>query len=126
MRFAVYKLPMLIYMGIIFYFSSGPVTSVPVRWMSDYFLHGAAYCVLYILAFWAIHEGLSRIENRGGYWLPLLITALYGISDEWHQSFVESRHASILDATADFVGGLVGVCLVVLISRLARISHQVS
>ncbi len=34
--------------------------------------------------------------------------SLYGLSDEWHQSFVAGRESSALDWLADTLGGLCG------------------
>lgn len=36
--------------------------------------------------------------------LSLLMTGLYGVSDEVHQSFVPGRSASVYDALADVAG----------------------
>jgi VanZ family protein len=35
-------------------------------------------------------------------------STFYGMSDEWHQTFVASRHGSTLDVLADFLGSLIG------------------
>jgi VanZ family protein len=44
--------------------------------------------------------------------LSILLTTLYGVSDEIHQSFVASRMAEGADILADFAGGAVGaLCL---------------
>lgn len=38
--------------------------------------------------------------------------SLYGVSDEWHQSFVAGRDSSHEDWVADTIGAIVGVYLV--------------
>ncbi len=44
----------------------------------------------------------------------LTVTILYGISDEFHQSFVPGRQPSWYDVLADGLGGLLGVLAVAL------------
>jgi VanZ family protein len=117
-RFLVYKLPALSYMTLIFLVSSGPITSPSISKAPDYVLHFLAYAALYVAVFWAVHEGLTPARNRGGYWLPAVITILYGISDEYHQSFIPSRDASVLDVGTDALGALAGVPLEKLAARL--------
>ncbi len=112
LRFLLFRLPLLLYLGVIFLSSSGPVTSSTLRAFPDYVLHGAGYALLYALAFWALHEGLSPREGRGGYWLPAVITVLYGATDEFHQSFVPMRDASVRDLIADAAGAFFGWLLV--------------
>ncbi|MGN6732999.1 MAG: VanZ family protein [Candidatus Binatia bacterium] len=41
--------------------------------------------------------------------LSIAITAIYAISDEWHQSFVPSRTASLMDVLIDTFGGICGI-----------------
>lgn len=89
-------------MVAIYYASSGPV-GVPLP-VSDKTMHLAAYAALAILMFRAVHEQLRPASRRGGYWLPALLTILYGASDELHQWFVPSRNASLGDLAADAVG----------------------
>ena len=112
LRFLLFRLPLLLYMGMIFLSSSGPVTSTTLQAFPDYILHAGAYALLYGLAFWALHEGLSPRAGRGGYWLPAVITVLYGATDEFHQSFVPLRDASVRDLVADAAGAFFGWLLV--------------
>ncbi len=44
------------------------------------------------------------------------IVFLYGLSDEYHQSFVVGRDSSIMDVLADFIGGGTGGYLYLLIN----------
>lgn len=43
--------------------------------------------------------------------LALLVAAAYAATDEFHQSFVPSRDASLLDVLLDTVGGGIGLAL---------------
>jgi VanZ family protein len=110
-RFLIFHLPLIVYLVLVFYMSSGPVHSPVLKAIRDYILHGAEYCGLYILVFRAIHEGLHSKPGRGGYWLAALLTVLYGISDEFHQSFVPTREASLRDVMADGAGAMFGIAL---------------
>lgn len=68
--------------------------------------HAFAYGTLALLTYQVAMAALSRRMAR----LPLMAlvfawVALYGLSDEWHQSFVAGRDASGWDLLADAVGG---------------------
>jgi len=104
LRFAVYRLPALLYMALIFRVNSGPITSPTLQSVPDFILHTLGYAPLYGLLFWAVHEGIVIKPRRGGYLLPLLMTMVYGASDEFHQAFVEGRDCSIYDWLADTAG----------------------
>jgi len=41
--------------------------------------------------------------------LSVLLSSLYGISDEIHQYFVPYRDADLIDVLADMLGGIMGV-----------------
>ena len=45
------------------------------------------------------------------FFLTMLICALYALSDEYHQSFIEGRSPQILDTAVDCCGSLVGTLL---------------
>lgn len=41
--------------------------------------------------------------------LALMITVLYGLTDEFHQIFVQARTARLEDVVADGVGGIIAL-----------------
>ena len=69
--------------------------------------HAAAYAVL---------GGLLRLAT-GRAWLAVLLSTLFGISDEIHQYFVPGRMADVFDVVADAVGALIGALGVAFLSR---------
>jgi VanZ family protein len=40
------------------------------------------------------------------------IAVAYGMTDEWHQSFVPNRHAELRDLVADGIGALAATAIV--------------
>jgi VanZ family protein len=48
--------------------------------------------------------------GRYGFAVAMLLTVLYGATDEFHQAFVPGRYATIGDVLADSIGALLG-CL---------------
>ncbi len=95
------------WMGVIFYKSaqnsSGVGTST--SWLG----HLAEYGVLTFLLVLASAK-TTAVDWR---WLLVAVTllaALYGLSDEFHQSFVPGRTASVLDWATD-IFGVLGVTL---------------
>jgi len=95
------------YMALIFYVSSLSQVPIPVLFHSqDFFLHMVEYSVLgYLLSMAFASTGL----RRGIRLCAFLFTVLYGASDELHQVFVPLRDPSLLDVTADALGGLLGM-----------------
>ena len=49
--------------------------------------------------------------------LSVLLSSLYGISDEIHQYFVPYRDADLMDVLADMLGGIMGVYIYQAIAR---------
>jgi VanZ family protein len=75
----------------------------------DKVLHFVAYALLGVLFLRAFKT--SRIKNNVKLMLILsiLLSSLYGISDEIHQYFVPYRSAELMDVLVDILGGLMGV-----------------
>ncbi len=96
------------YMGLIFFLSSLQGFNLPeLPENSDKFIHMVAYMPLGFLFYRSLIESGFR---RYGFTVALLLTVLYGISDEFHQAFVPGRYATIGDVIADSLGALLG-CL---------------
>lgn len=110
--------PVLAYAGLIFWLSDQPHPPVDLpSWSgSDKVAHAIEYSVLAVLLWRAV----GGRNSAGGTGFPacasrarivFLATAFYAASDEWHQSFVPDRNASVGDWLADTLGGLTVVLL---------------
>jgi len=71
--------------------------------------HLSEYAILAVLLCRAVEQ--SRKDS--GYWksvlIALAVATLYAASDEFHQSFVPSRTASIRDVMIDSCGAMIGL-----------------
>lgn len=92
-------------MAAIFYISSLPPAQLPVPpgW-DDRLLHFLAYFGLGLLLMFSAAAFGADGWPAGRYLMAGTIGILYGASDEWHQSFVPGREASMLDLAFDAVG----------------------
>jgi VanZ family protein len=89
-------LPALVVMATIFSFSSIPSSIMPNFGSTDLFVKKGGHMLGYALLALTYWYGL-RFEKRS-WWLALLLTVVYALSDEFHQSFVSGRHPSWVDA----------------------------
>ncbi len=106
------------YCGLIFWLSSQPSLHSPDLFpQQDKLVHVTAYAVMAWLAWLAYGHWLTT--QRFLILTTVVFCMIYGLSDEWHQSFVPGRDASLWDWLADTLGAL----LMSLMMRL-RSSHQ--
>ena len=111
-RFTRYWLPVIVYCTAIFIQSSFPTTEQLPSWpFLDKILHVAAYALLGFLVFRALATGHLTNNLNLALIISALFAGLYGLSDEWHQSFVPGRSAEAADALADLIGGMLGAGL---------------
>ena len=109
-KFLFYWFPILIYCLLIFIQSSYPSTEHIPDWpYIDKMLHFAAYVLLAALFLRAFKT--TRIKNnlKLVLILSILLSSLYGVSDEIHQYFIPYRNADLLDVLADLFGSIMGV-----------------
>lgn len=80
---------------------------VPIWFIcADKVAHTGLYTILGLLVARAFIEGdLSRF-TQWVFILTVVITSLYGISDEFHQSFVPGRTPDVYDWITDTLGAL--------------------
>ena len=71
--------------------------------------HLAMYGVLALLILLAINRGQRPTQVTQI--LAIILTCLYGLTDEYHQSFVAGRDASVFDALVDTLGASLAVTL---------------
>lgn len=123
----------ILWMIVIFLFSaqphSGAVTeaylgdaNVPVRKVA----HITEFCILFFLFHWSFLVTLRNTSVQDWHaGLAFLATALYAMSDEWHQSFVPGRSAGVNDVLVDLFGVVLGVLAVIVWKRLrARVPSK--
>ena len=81
------------------------------------FGHWSEYALLGLLLVRAVGGRFPLWQKNRQCIYALVIATLYAASDEWHQSFVPSRSASIIDVLIDSFGAL---CAVIWYSRRKR------
>ena len=97
-------IPILLWAGVIFAFSSIPsLNSGLGTW--DYVLRKCAHMTEYAVLAVLLRRALGRDAPT------LLLASAYAVTDEFHQTFVAGRHGSPVDWAIDTVGALVGLAL---------------
>ncbi|OIO71940.1 MAG: hypothetical protein AUJ56_02975 [Zetaproteobacteria bacterium CG1_02_49_23] len=99
---------MIAWCGLIFFLSSQSALPLPPMFPhADKLIHAGAYAVMGIFA-WRMfqHSSCPAVLHMI---LSVCVCSLYGISDEWHQSFVPGRDSDVADWLADTIGALLAV-----------------
>ena len=103
--------PVVLQMLLIFIASSIPNLGALPGGMSDKSGHAIGYGILGAVFLRALAGGKVAGVTWSRAALALLFAVLYGISDEFHQSFVPGRSPDPLDVLADGIGGALGIAL---------------
>ena len=117
-------LAVALWMAMIFVFSAqSRLPSVPQAWLDFLFKKGAHFTVFAVLAalIWRAFEWRPRVWT----WAWLL-TVIYAISDEWHQSFVAGRHPQATDVLIDACGAATALLVVWIVLRRTTESSVIS
>lgn len=111
--------PGILCFALIFKFSSMPNEDLDfIQDFSDKLLHFAAYCCTALACSLWTKLDVWRAKPSRGFLLAFLVAALYGASDEFHQSFVPGRSCEFADFLADAIGAFLGSALYLLALRL--------
>lgn len=99
---------MLLCMGIIFFLSNQQ--SDDLNAFNFPGLDKVAHIVIYAVLSWTVIISYSERLRRSRKWLvfasAVALPILFGISDEYHQSYVVGRSSEFLDLVADGFGAL--------------------
>jgi VanZ family protein len=108
---------------VLYYLSAQPGIDVqPLFAGQDKVFHAGAYSVLGFLILGAIKPA-GHAHSQGQILLAAGLAAGYGLFDEFHQYFVPGRSADTFDVIADAAGGMLGVLLMVAITRRLPARH---
>ena len=128
-RFLTHYLPLLIWLGFIFFASSGqfsanntsrivgplvlwlfpntsPETLSVIHGITRKLAHFTEYALLAFLAARAFRTSANAFLRNNWFMVSFALVAVYALHDEYHQSFVPSRTASVVDCLIDMFGGL--------------------
>lgn len=111
--------PVVAYMALIFAASAMSHPPSPAN-VSDKILHFAGYGGLGLVALRATARGRRAGVTLGAAAAAWAIAAGYGVTDEWHQRFVEERSPDLADAVADALGAAAAIAAAFGIIRGSR------
>ena len=111
-------------MAAIFMGSSFSDTSYVPPALSDKVLHLGAYALLGATLLHAFSD--ARVERvTGARVLAAILAAfVYGLSDEFHQSFVPGRTPDAMDLVMDVIGAAIGATLGWFVARRLRAARS--
>ena len=109
-------LPTLLWMAAIYHFSSrpDPLGLIGIRNQKlalGRIAHFVEYAGLYFWLHYALRQrqAQDQAQKESTWWLALLITFAYAITDELHQGFVPGRDFECSDIMMDMTGALVAM-----------------
>ncbi len=99
-------LPPILYAGMIFLLSSRSYDTISLKHGMD----KAAHLILYLGLGYVVLRALRKSGRESGadHW-ALWIALFYGMTDEYHQSFVPGRQPDMMDILYDGLGGFLSV-----------------
>jgi len=105
-RFVSYWTPPILWAAGIFGLSSISLPPKPPLLPGlDKIAHAGLYAILAYLLFRALFQERGLLPWRAAAW-AFLLTALYGVTDEFHQQFTPNRSVDVVDWMADALGAL--------------------
>ena len=89
-----------------------PETLAVVHFITRKVAHFTEYAILGFLAARAFRTSSRPAIRDHWFWISAALIVVYALFDEYHQSFVPSRTASVFDSLIDMAGGLVALVVV--------------
>lgn len=115
--------PVLVQMGLIFAASSIPNLHELPGGTPDWLGHGVGYALLGALALRALANArLDGVTARTAA-VAIVIAALYGVTDEFHQAFVPGRSPDLTDLAADTAGAVLAAAILLGVRAMRRSSR---
>ena len=89
-----------------------PETLAVVHFITRKLAHFTEYAILGFLAARALRTSLRPAISGHWFLICAILIVVYALIDEYHQSFVPTRTASIFDSLIDIAGGLTALVIV--------------
>jgi len=91
---------------------TSPETLATIQFFTRKVAHFTEYAILGFLAARAFRTSPRPAIRNRWFLICATIVVVYALTDEYHQSFVPSRTASIFDSLLDMAGGLTALIIV--------------
>ena len=112
--FVIYWLPVFVWSGLIYLFSSHAVPSATQIYWGDFIIKKSAhifeYGLLALLWYRALKQ--SGVKKKTSAIVGLILAICYGITDEYHQTFTPGREPRIRDVVFDTIGATAALYIV--------------
>lgn len=108
-------LPVFVWAIVIFTLSSIPQIKVSEFTFWDFAAKKTAHVAEYAILFSLIFRATGKKQIRS-----FLLTIIYAISDEYHQSFVDGRNSSFPDLVIDFSGASIASYIIWKLNQVRR------
>jgi VanZ family protein len=89
-----------------------PETMIVIHAVTRKLAHLTEYALLAILAARAFRGSSRAVLRERWFLVSLALVVVYALLDEYHQSFVPSRTATVYDSLIDSIGGLTALIVV--------------
>lgn len=111
LRVFKYWLPPVIWGSIIFSFSSLHTISTTDFYLGDFILKKTAHVMEYGIFATLLYRALigSGVKKEKAMWVAVLMAFIYGVTDEFHQSFTPGRTPTLRDILIDTTGAAIFV-----------------
>ncbi len=109
-----YWFPPLAWAVVIFLFSSFATVPTSQIYWQDFIVKKLAHVVEYGVFAFLLYRALRgyEMDKTKAVILSILFAALYGITDEFHQSFTPGREPRIRDVAFDTIGASLAMLLI--------------
>jgi len=120
----LFLLAAICWAGLIYFLSDLPgMDVIPLFPGQDKVLHAIIFGVLGFLVLGAM-QARARGYNPTQVWTAVVLTAFYGMLDEFHQTFVPGRTADTWDVVADVSGAMMGIYVLYFLTRRRKPAAQ--
>ena len=100
--------PLVVWMLFIYSLSNRPKVAFTENYPVSFAIFKSLHLIEYAILFLLFVRVLYLIGLKKPLLIALIFTFAYGLSDEWHQSFIVGREGKLLDAGVDALGGVIG------------------
>lgn len=112
-------MPVFLWAGIIFALSSAEQVTVSQFFIWDFIAKKAAHVLEYTVLFTLVFRSTGK-----KFALSFIITILYAVTDEIHQSFVPGRTAAFYDLGFDLTGANIAAYILWKLSQSQKVKHK--